>query len=116
MNLKPLEKRRLACEQAVFRKFDTMQECVEACQEYADKKELDLTFNKNTVRHYVGCYTNLSLKRLLVLSEVLGVPDIKELDEVFTAPKHRGEGYDWEGSNGTRVKDFNINPDNKKKR
>lgn len=108
MNLKPEERRRLICEQAVYRRFDSMKECSDACQDYVDKHGINMTFHRDTIRQYVACYSNLSVKRLKIVSEVLHVPDLKELDEVFIAPKHRGEGLDWIGVSGTRVKDIDI--------
>jgi hypothetical protein len=48
------------------------------------------------------------MKRLKILAELLGVTNYQELDEVFTAPKRRGEGEYWLGENGNRVKDVDM--------
>jgi hypothetical protein len=50
----------------------------------------------------------MSLKRLKVLAAVLGITNYPELDEVFVAPEHRGEGLFWEGENGNKIKDITI--------
>lgn len=108
MTLKPSQKRRLACEQAIYRRFNNMEECIQACRRYADAHNLDIGFSKHSVRQYVGAYTNFSMKRLTVLAAVLGVTNLIEIDEVFTAPKYRGEGLEWIGERGHRVKDFDL--------
>lgn len=108
INLKPEQKRRFAAEQAIYRKFNNFRECADACQSYADKMKLGITFNRLSIQQYVGCQTNLSMKRLKILADVLGVTNYRELDEVFTAPRHRGEGDYWIGENGNRVKDIDI--------
>lgn len=108
MGLKPGQKRRLAAEQAIYNKFPSMAACNDACIKYCEKRCLDATFNKVTVQQYVGCQTNLSVKRLKILAEVLGVTNFLELDEIFIAPKHRGEGDYWVGDQGNRVPDIKL--------
>ena len=106
--LKPEQKRRLAAEQAIYTKFNNFRDCADACNVLAAKKEVDITFNRLSIQHYVGCQTNLSMKRLKILAELLGVTNYQEMDEVFTAPRHRGEGEYWLGENGNRVKDLDM--------
>jgi hypothetical protein len=108
MGMKPEQKRRLAAEQAIYRKFDNFRECADACQALADKKETGITFNRLAIQQYVGCQTNLSMRRLKILTEVLGVSNWTELDEIFVAPKHRGEGLYWLGENGNRIRDIDM--------
>jgi hypothetical protein len=109
MGLRPGQKRRLAAEQAIYRRFENFKECNDACARYCQMHGLeDVTFNKMTVQQYVGCQTNMSLKRLKVLAAVLGITNYPELDEVFVAPEHRGEGLFWEGENGNKIKDITI--------
>lgn len=106
--LKPNQRRRFAAEQAIYKKFNNFRECADACQAYADKMKIDITFNRLSIQQYVGCQTNLSIKRLKILAEVLGVTNFRELDEVFTAPERRGEGEYWLGENGNKVKDIDF--------
>ena len=108
LGLKPGQKRRLAAEQAIYKRFNNFRECNDACIDYCKKKGLDLTFNTVTIQQYVGCQTNLSLKRLKVLAAVLGVTNYPEMDEIFVAPKHRGEGDYWIGENGNKIKDVDM--------
>lgn len=109
MGLKPKQKRRLAAEQALYHKFDTITECNEECNRYCRTHALDITFNKVSVQQYIGCQTNLSLKRLKILAAVLGVTNYPELDEIFTAPEVRGAGLYWEGDLGHKIPDINMN-------
>lgn len=106
--LKPLQKRRLAAEQAIYRRFNNFTDCAIACQKKADAMGVDVTFNRLSIQQYVGVQTNLSVRRLKVLAELLGVTNYSELDEVFTAPRHRGEGDWWIGQNGNKVKDIDM--------
>lgn len=107
--LKPNQKRRLAAEQAIYKRgFSNLIECAQACDEHAKKMELDITFNKHAIQQYVSVRCDLSIKRLKVLAELLGVTNYRELDEVFTAPARRGEGQYWLGDNGSRVKDIDM--------
>ena len=107
--LKPEQKRRLAAEQAIYRKgFNNFREVADACNIQAKKAESNATFNRLCIQQYVGCHTNLSMKRLKILAELLGVTNYQELDEVFTAPRRRGEGEYWLGENGNRVKDIDM--------
>jgi hypothetical protein len=108
MGLRPGQKRRLAAEQAIYRRFENFKECNDACARYCQMKGLSVTFNNMTIQQYVGCQTNMSLKRLKVLAAVLGITNYPELDEVFVAPEHRGEGLFWEGENGNKIKDITI--------
>lgn len=109
MSLKPNQRRRLAAEQAIYRKFNSLQECNKACNDYCLKKGLlDITFNERVITQYVCAAANLSLKRLKVLAAVLNVTNYPELDEIYTAPRHRGEGDFWVGENGNKVQDINI--------
>lgn len=107
-SLKPGQKRRLAAEQAIYNKFNNFRECCDACQQYSDKKALGVTFNERTIQQYVGCVTNLSLKRLKILAAVLNITNYPELDEIFVAPSHRGSGLYWEGELGNKIKDLEI--------
>lgn len=108
MTLKPNQKRRLAAEQAIYTRYDNFKECAKACQELAKKKETSITFNPLSIQHYVGVQTNLSVRRLKILAELLGVTNYQELDEIFEAPRRRGEGEYWLGENGNRVKDLDM--------
>jgi hypothetical protein len=109
MGLRPGQKRRLAAEQAIYRRFENFKACNDECIRYCKMHGLeDVTFNKMTVQQYVGCQTNMSLKRLKVLAAVLGITNYPELDEVFEAPEHRGEGLFWIGENGNKIKDIDI--------
>lgn len=108
MGLKPKQKRRLAAEQAIYNKFENFKECNDACIRYCQMKGLDVTFNQVTIQQYIGCQTNLSLKRLKVLAAVLSITNYPELDEIFEAPEHRGEGLNWVGENGNKIADINI--------
>lgn len=109
MQLKPGQRRRLAAEQAIYKKFSNFREANEACIRYANSHGMeDVTFNTVSIQQYIGCQTNLSLKRLKILASVLGVTNYAEMDEIFVAPKHRGEGLYWEGENGTKVKDIDL--------
>lgn len=108
LQLKPEQQRRLAAEQAVYRKFNNFGECAEACDNLAIKLGVNATFNRLSIQHYIGCQTNLSMKRLKILAEVLGITNYREMDEVFVAPKRRGEGDWWLGSDGNRIKDLDM--------
>jgi len=108
MTLKPEQKRRLGAEQAIYRKFPSMKECARECEKLAMKTDSKATFNERCIQQYVGVQTNLSMKRLKILAELLGVTNYSELDEVFTAPRRRGEGEWWLGENGNRVKDIDM--------
>ena len=107
-SLKPLQKRRLAAEQAIYRKYNNFRECADACQKYCNAKGLKIGWNRLSIQQFVGCQTNLSMKRLAVLADMLGITDYKHFSEVFTAPKHRGEGEYWMGEHGNRVRDLEI--------
>lgn len=107
-SLKPEQKRRLGAEQAIYRKFNTFKECAIACENLASKVDYKATFNERTIQQYVGVQTNLSVRRLRILAELLGVTNYGELDEIFTAPKRRGEGEWWHGENGNRVRDIDM--------
>lgn len=107
--LKPKQKRRLAAEQAIYKKFGNFRDCNDACIRYANSHGMeDVTFNTVSIQQYVGVQTNLSLKRMKILAAVLGITNYAEMDEVFVAPAHRGEGLYWEGENGTKVKDIDL--------
>ena len=108
MGLKPGQKRRLAAEQAIYNKFPNFKECNNACKRYCRMKGLEVTFNDMTIQQYISCQTNMSLRRLKVLAAVLNITNYPELDEVFVAPEHRGEGLFWIGENGNRIKDVDI--------
>lgn len=109
LTLKPCQKRRLGCEAAIYRKgFNNFREVSEACNIHAKKCESDVTFNRHCIQQYVGTQTNLSMRRLKILAEVLGVSNLRELDEVFVAPKYRGEGQYWLGEEGNRIKDLDM--------
>jgi hypothetical protein len=109
MSLKPLQKRRLAAEQAIYKKgYKNFTEVADACNIHAKKMNSTVTFNRLAIQQYVGCQTNLSMKRLKVLAELLGITNYQELDEIFTAPRRRGEGEYWYGENGNKVKDIDM--------
>lgn len=109
ITLKPEQKRRLAAEQAIYAKgFNSFAECAEACEKLAQKINPDATFSRLSIQKYVGCQTNLSVRRLEILAEVLGITNYRELNEIFTAPKHRACGEWWTGDNGNRVKDIDM--------
>lgn len=108
MNLKPGAKRRLACEKAVYNKFKNFVEVNDACIDYIKKKGLDISFSSNYIKNYIAAQSNMSMKRLNILCEVLGVTNYSQIDEIFTAPDVRGIGLDWVGERGTRVKDYDM--------
>jgi hypothetical protein len=109
MTLKPCQKRRLAAEQAIYRRgFNNFREVADACNEFAKKCESSVTFNRLAVQQYVGCQTNLSMKRLKLLAEMLGITNYQELDEIFTAPVRRGCGEYWLGESGNKIKDLDM--------
>lgn len=107
--LQPNERRRLAAEQAVTRKFRTFLDCTRSCRKYAEKKGLDLTFSDDFVSRYINAAYNLSMPRLKVLAAVLGITNYRDLDEIFIAPEDRGKGYPWVGENGTTANDIKLN-------
>ena len=102
----PGQKRRLAAEQAIYNRFPNFKECGKACNAYCKARMLNITFNDMAVHQYVGCKTNFSVPRLKILAAVLGVTDLVQLDEVFVAPNHRGEGLPWVGESGRKVPDL----------
>jgi hypothetical protein len=106
--MRPQQKRRLGAEQAIYRKFPNFRECARACEEHAKKTDIKATFNERCIQQYVGCQTNLSIRRLRILAELLGVTNFNELEEIFTAPKYRGEGLWWDGDQGNRVRDLDM--------
>lgn len=109
ITLKPEQRRRLACEQAIYSKgFSNFRDCADHCNVLAKKKGLNITFNRLCIQQYVGCHTNLSMARLKVLAELLGVTNYSELDEVFVAPKIRGQGLPWISENGNIVMDLDM--------
>lgn len=108
-SLKPEQKRRLAAEQAIYRKgYANFRSVTDDCIRYCEKHKLDVTFNALAVQQFIGCQTNLSMKRLEVLCKVLGITNYSEFAEVYTAPKRRGEGGLWVGTNGNTVKDIDL--------
>lgn len=108
VTLKPNQKRRLGAECAIYRRFNNFSKCADACNLYAKRNDIDATFNRVSIQQYVGCQANLSVKRLKILAAVLNVKNMHELDEVFIAPKHRGEGDYWRGDQGNKVKDIDM--------
>lgn len=102
-------KRRLAAEQAImFRGYKTFKECAEACEKLAEDKGINATFNHLSIQHFVTCNGNLSLKRLMILAELLNMNDFKQLNEVYSPPNPRGVGKDWIGEYGSRVADYDA--------
>lgn len=108
VSLKPKQKRRLRAEMFISSKFNNFRECADACNKLAKQLDSSATFNRLSIQQYVGCKTNLSMKRLKILAELLNITDYKQLDEVFVAPENRMNGSDWIGDNGSIVKDFDI--------
>lgn len=109
MSLKPEQKRRLGAEQAIYRKFNNFRDCADACNVLAEKKGVDITFNRLSIQQFVGCQTNLSMKRLTILAELLGITNYRELNEIFVAPRNRGCGDWWlSEDSGNRVKDIDM--------
>lgn len=104
--LVPGQKRRLAAEQAIYNRFANFKQCNEACNAYCKARMIDISFNPMSVHQYVGCKTNFSMPRLKILAAVLGINDLIQLDEIFVAPNHRGEGLPWIGENGRKVPDL----------
>lgn len=101
--------RRLAAEQAIrMAGFETFKDCGDACEKLARSKGLDVTFNSLAIQHYVTCNTNLSVKRMNILGELLNIDNFRQLDERFNPPVPRGVGKYWEGEHGTRVKDYDA--------
>lgn len=101
--------RRLAAEQAISMSgYKTFKECGIACEKLALSRGSDVTFNDSSVRHYVTCHTNLSMKRLLLLAELINVTNFKQLDEKFKAPVPRGVGKYWIGEYGSKVQDYDA--------
>lgn len=111
--MKPEEHRRLGCEQAVYRKFKSMQDCSRTCNQYCLVAGIKQHWDDGCVARYVAGTINISTRRLHVLQTVLGVRDTKTIDEIFIAPHLRGEGLDWVGQFGTRVADLKIHKDNR---
>lgn len=108
-SLKPGQRRRLAAEQAIYRKnYDNFRQVSEDCAKLCLKKGADTTFNTLAIQQYIGCQTNLSITRLEILCEVLGITNYKEFNEIYVAPRHRGEGDLWIGTNGNTVKDIDL--------
>ena len=107
--LKSEQKRRLAAEQAIYRKgYANFKSVTEDCIRYCEKHKLDVTFNTLAVQQFIGCQTNLSMKRLEILCKVLDITNYAEFAEIYTAPKRRGEGGLWVGTNGNTVKDIDL--------
>lgn len=107
-SLRPGQRRRLAAEQAIYKRFNTFAACADACNAYARENGYDVHFNRLSIQQYVGCQTNLSMKRLKVLADLLRITNYKELNEVFVAPKVRGAGLWWIGEDGHRVQDLDL--------
>ena len=82
--------------------------CADACNAYARENGYDVHFNRLSIQQYVGCQTNLSMKRLKILADLLRITNYKELNEVFVAPKVRGAGLWWIGEDGHRVQDLDL--------
>ena len=107
--LKPEQKRRLAAEQAIYKKgYPNFSAVAADCQEYCEKHKLDITFNRLSIQQFIGCQLTLSMKRLEILCKVLGITNYSEFAEVYTAPKRRGEGGLWIGTNGNTVKYIDL--------
>lgn len=114
--------RRLACEQALRKRFGSMSwgKMVEEIEKYDKRKHGDaaLPWNKRALNNYVGAYLvkdskgtmrhyNFSTNRLYILSDILG-QDIKEMDEIYEYPSIRDCGLDITGNHGSRVKDRDL--------
>lgn len=109
------QKRRLGCEQAIFRKWGniTFKEVTAICEKEARRLGRDdITFSPLTIQQYVGAQRRLSMKRLEILASLLGVTNYQELDEVFEAPSQRGVGKNWVGEHGSIAKDYEIDISN----
>ena len=105
-DLQSFERRRWGAIEAVNAKFKCYSDCSRACDAYAEKHGINVTFRDDTVSRYVTGCINLSMNRLKVLAAVIGYSDYSAIDEVFIAPQHRGAGYDWLGENGGVMKDL----------
>lgn len=102
-------KRRIAAEQAIrYRGYDNMKDCARACERLARQKGESITFNDLSIQQFITCNTNLSLKRLFILAELLNINDYKQLNEAYTPPNPRGVGKDWVGEHGSVVKDYDA--------
>lgn len=108
LTLKSCQKRRLAAEQAIYMRYNSFADCAKACQELSDKKALGVTFNTLSIQQYVGCQTNLSMKRLKILAELLNITNYAEMDDVYVAPLRRGFGDYWVSARGNKVKDIDM--------
>jgi len=102
------KKRRLACEQAIDRKFKTFKACAEACEKHARKMGIPSTWSQLSVQHYATCYADFSMRRIKVLADLLGFTDLKEMDEKYTPPAVRGAGLNWVGDEGSIARDFEL--------
>lgn len=108
LQLKPELNRRIVAEKLIYNKFKSFTECAVECDKLAQELGIDTSFNRLSIQQYIGCTSNLSMKRLKVLAKVLDTEGIRELDEVYTFPKTRGIG-DWIiGSDGNRIRDIDM--------
>lgn len=99
--------RRLACEKAIQRRgFKTYEEVAKACEKQARKVGKEVTFSRFSIQNYVSCYHDLSLKRIEILADLLGVSNYKELNEIYEPPKVLDVGDYWQGNQGTRIQDI----------
>ena len=99
-------KKRLAVEQAIKERGLTIKKCTDACDKLAKDRGLNVGFNGLAIHHYIGGYTNLSVNRLNILGDVLGVTNIKLLDEKFELIVDKDNGNYWLGEYGTIARDF----------
>ena len=107
--LKSGAKRRLAFEQLCVRKYGGIAKAIDALNIFCDINNICFTFKRETVRMYILCRTDMSMKRLKVVARFLNCSDIAALDEVFVAPKVRGIGDLWVGeTSGKTVRDIDT--------
>ena len=101
--------RRLAAEAAIARKgIPTFAACDALCQRRARQLGSKVTFGSLSTQHFIASTHNFSIDRLNILADVLGVDDIKELDEIYTTPKQRFVGQLWIGEYGSVIRDIDT--------
>lgn len=112
MTLKSCEQRRLGCEQQIYRKFESVKDFTDKLNTVAVKNfgyDIgEVNFKPGRINAYLSGNCDLSFKLMKILGFTLGVSDLREIDELYTAPRIRGRGEAWIGSMGSRAADINT--------
>ena len=107
------EKRRLACEIAMYRAgFNNAAQLARAFNRYCKERGIDEQIDSSLMAHYLGCRANFSVSRLSILCRVLNVSqeEALRLDDIYTAPRNRFLGEDWVSERERiRIKDLDDN-------